>query len=146
MSVWDVILGVVVALGVLAILAVVGISGRRRWVARYGGVFDCSLRTHRTSGRGWMLGIARYSGDDLQWFRLFSMSFRPREIVRRKGLIVLERRGPQGAEPFSLHSGHIVLECSASGGDVDLAMSEDAVTGFLAWLEAAPPGRDSLAY
>jgi hypothetical protein len=32
------------------------------------------------------------------------------------------------------------MECRSSGGDVALAMSPSAVTGFLAWLEARPPG------
>jgi hypothetical protein len=36
----------------------------------------------------------------------------------------------------------IVVECStgADAGPVELAMSEGALTGFLAWLEAAPRG------
>jgi hypothetical protein len=51
----------------------------------------------------------------------------------------------------SLGTGVVVLECRASrdpaghgrprtgAGPVELAMSEAALTGFLAWLEAAPP-------
>jgi hypothetical protein len=36
----------------------------------------------------------------------------------------------------------VVVECStgADAGQVELAMSEGALTGFLAWLEAAPRG------
>ena len=34
-----------------------------------------------------------------------------------------------------------MLRCSLHGTRVELAMSEDALTGFLAWLEAAPPGQ-----
>jgi len=35
-----------------------------------------------------------------------------------------------------------VVECRGRNGDgtVELAMSDAALTGFLAWLEAAPPG------
>ncbi len=36
--------------------------------------------------------------------------------------------------------GAYVVECLDSGVRVDLAMSHSAVTGFLSWLEAAPPG------
>jgi hypothetical protein len=34
-----------------------------------------------------------------------------------------------------------VLGCLHRGTRLELAMSEDALTGFLAWLEAAPPGQ-----
>jgi hypothetical protein len=36
----------------------------------------------------------------------------------------------------------VVVECRVTEGDgrVELAMSDGALTGFLAWLEAAPPG------
>ena len=33
----------------------------------------------------------------------------------------------------------------AAARTVELAMSEEALTGFLAWLEAAPPGATSAA-
>jgi hypothetical protein len=35
----------------------------------------------------------------------------------------------------------MVLECNQQGRVIELAMSEDALTGFLSWLEAAPPGQ-----
>ena len=35
----------------------------------------------------------------------------------------------------------MVLRCLHNGAPLELAMSEDALTGFLAWLEAAPPGQ-----
>jgi len=77
---------------------------------------------------------------------------------------VVSRRPPTEAEAASLGPGMIVVECrlgedsgqfapapgqaSASGpggapgpgGSVELALGEEALTGLLAWLEAAPPG------
>ena len=45
------------------------------------------------------------------------------------------------AESAALGPGLFVVECKVGQGDsVELAMSEAALTGFLAWLEAAPPG------
>jgi hypothetical protein len=32
-----------------------------------------------------------------------------------------------------------VIRCTSSAGDVELAMSQEALMGFQAWLEAAPP-------
>ena len=42
---------------------------------------------------------------------------------------------------YSLYSGHIVVSCLTPAGVREVAMSPEALTGFLAWLEAAPPGR-----
>jgi hypothetical protein len=33
-----------------------------------------------------------------------------------------------------------VLRCRAGGSDVEIAMAPGVLTGFLSWLEAAPPG------
>ena len=43
---------------------------------------------------------------------------------------------------MSLGPGMVVVGCHAgeSADTIELAMGEAALTGFLAWLEAAPPG------
>jgi len=93
------------------------------------------------SGKGWAYGIARYNGDEIEWFRVFSYAPRPRRVLERSGIEVLERRYPSGEEELALLSDALILACSLRGTRVELAMSEDALTGFLAWLEAAPPGQ-----
>lgn len=55
---------------------------RRRLIQRSGGTFDCSLRWNvpeKTdySGKGWVYGVARYSGDRIMWFRVFSYAPAP---------------------------------------------------------------------
>ncbi|WFB07366.1 DUF2550 domain-containing protein [Streptomyces sp. LX-29] len=136
--------GVVVAL-VLVGLFVFGL--RRRLIQRSGGTFDCSLRWNAPevdsdpSGKGWVYGVARYSGDRIEWFRVFSYAPRPRRVLERSSIEVLERRTPKGEEELALLSDAVVLACMHSGTRLELAMSEDALTGFLAWLEAAPPGQ-----
>jgi hypothetical protein len=132
--------------GIILALVVVTLAGfaiRRRLLQRGGGTFDCSLRLHqRVPGKGWVLGIARYSGDSVEWFRVFSFSVRPRRVFSRNDLIVRARREPLATEALGLYAGHVIVECVRTGGAVvELAMAEDALTGFLAWLEAAPPGR-----
>jgi hypothetical protein len=130
---------VVVSLAGLAVLAV-----RRRVITRRGGTFDCSLRLRPAgSGKGWALGIGRYSGDTLEWYRVFSYATRPRRVMGRRELEIVDRRAPEGAEAFALLSGAVVVRCrdgSDSGAVVEFAMGDDALTGFLSWLEAAPPG------
>ncbi|MFJ2263377.1 DUF2550 domain-containing protein [Streptomyces sp. NPDC087844] len=119
---------------------------RRRVIQRSGGTFDCSLRWDvqektDTSGKGWGYGIARYSGDRIEWFRVFSYALRPRRVLERSAIEVAGRRAPEGEEELALLSDAIILTCVHRGTRLELAMSEDALTGFLAWLEAAPPGQ-----
>ncbi|MEU3459683.1 DUF2550 domain-containing protein [Streptomyces sp. NPDC006733] len=121
---------------------------RRRLIQRPGGTFDCSLRPApadgdevESTGKGWVYGVARYSGDRIEWFRVFSYSPRPRRVLDRPAIEVVSRRPPQGQEELALLSDATVLLCAHRGTRLELAMSEDALTGFLAWLEAAPPGQ-----
>ena len=132
------ILLVLVALVVLPLLA---IAGRRRALQRRYGTIDLSLRlARRGNGRGWVLGVGRFEGDDLQWYRVFSLAPRPRRTLSRRTLEVRGRRDPRGPETLALLAGAVVMECEAPEGPVELAMEAGAVTGFLAWLEARPPG------
>ncbi|MFJ9686441.1 DUF2550 domain-containing protein [Streptomyces bacillaris] len=136
--------GVSVIVLVLVGLFVFGL--RRRLIQRSGGTFDCSLRWDLSeeadpSGKGWVYGVARYSGDRVDWFRVFSYAPRPRRGLERSAIEVIARRLPEGEEELALLSDSVVLGCLHRGTRLELAMSEDALTGFLAWLEAAPPGQ-----
>jgi hypothetical protein len=130
----------------LALLGLLAFAVRRRLIQRPGGTFDCSARWHppkagQPTGKGWIYGVARYNRDHVEWFRVFSYAPRPRQMLRRDQIQVRDRRYPQGEEELALLSGAVVLRCRHDGLDLELAMSEDALTGFLAWLEAAPPGQ-----
>jgi hypothetical protein len=35
----------------------------------------------------------------------------------------------------------VIVTCKTPVGTLEVAMSPEALTGFLAWLEAAPPGQ-----
>ena len=131
-------------LGLLAVLVSVPLLVlvvRRRVLQHGGGTVEVSLRLKRgASGRGWVLGVGRFDGDALEWYRVFSLTMRPRRTLSRRDLTVLARREPSGPERLALLSGAVVMECRNSHGSVDIAMEPSAVTGFLAWLEATPPG------
>jgi hypothetical protein len=131
--------------GVLLLLVLVyglGLVIRRRWISRHGGTFEFSVRVRSgRAGRGWILGVGRYSGDDLEWFRIFSLSPRPKLTFGRDELEYVGRRDPGGVESYSLYSGHVIVTCTTPKGPLQVAMSPEALTGFLAWLEAAPPGQ-----
>lgn len=130
-------------LGVLLVLALLlgAVATRRLVLGRDGGAIDLSLQLRgATPGRGWVLGVGRFDGNELRWYRVFSLASGPRRTLCREELVVLGRRAPTGGETRSLLAGAVVMECRTDHGDVALAMDRDTVTGFLAWLESAPPG------
>ncbi len=165
MPLWQWVADVIGAALLLVLLFGLGIVLRRRWVSRSGGVFEMSFReappgqvlAHRdpgavsttqtaSSARGWTLGIGRYSGEALECFRIFSLAPRPRRRLERCGLTYLGQREPQGMEVHAIYAGHVIIACSTSRGVVELALAPDALTGLLAWLEAAPPGRHGMVH
>jgi hypothetical protein len=151
---------------VLLVLAASGIAARRFLLERGGATVECGLR----KGRGaWRLGVASYQVDEFCWFGVFGISMRPEETFSRRDLAVVSRRLSTEEEESILGPGRIVVECQlgadqagvageagasgvgASGEDggpgpggadrtMELALAESALTGLLAWLEAAPPG------
>jgi hypothetical protein len=131
------------ALVCLLLALAVGIVVRRRWLGRGVGTFDCSLRTTLDRmGKGWTLGVARYEADRIEWFRVFGFSLKPSRVLQRCDLAVAERRYPSGTEAFAVMSGFVIVRCIFEGKPIELAMSEQAYTGFASWLEAAPPGQN----
>ena len=131
------VLAAIVAVGLL----LTAFTVRRRWLAREGGAIEMSWRLKpKSQGRGWVLGVGRYDGDELQWFRVFSLSTRPRRTLNRRGLELSGRRTPRGPESLALQKGGVVLELRAHGAPVEVAIDAGAITGFLAWTEAQPPG------
>lgn len=159
---WYAIETVAVILLLLALI-LVGLAVRRRWVARNGGTFECSMRTTKrrssagtatsstsstdsepTPGTSWVLGVARYSGDNLEWFRFFSLAWWPKYSFPRSEVHVIEHRRPSPAEAVALYADQEIVSLSIGTGTNaerrDLAMSPDSLTGMLSWLEAAPPG------
>ena len=82
MPVWQWVVDVAGILLLLALGYGIALVVRRRLLARNGGTFELSyhLRTDRP-GRGWMLGLGRYSGERLEWYRLFSLSAAPQAVL-----------------------------------------------------------------
>jgi hypothetical protein len=146
MPVWAIVLDAAALLAVILCLVAVYLIVRRRLLARSGGTFDLGVRVRlQRPERGWVLGVGRYNADALEWFRIFSLSVRPAQTYQRRALAVDGRRGMQGAEEYALYDDAVVVECRYADESVELAMTEDALTGLLAWLEAAPPGRGLLS-
>ncbi len=133
---------VAITLLVLLLIPVFWLIARRRWLSRQGGLFDCSLRLSTTTpGTGWVLGVARYTGERLEWFRSFSFSLRPRMIFRRGATKAGPQRDPDPIEAVLLYDDQRIVRLDLTDGRCwELAMQPDSLTGLLSWLESAPPG------
>ncbi|HLL67247.1 MAG TPA: DUF2550 domain-containing protein [Micromonosporaceae bacterium] len=117
---------------------------RRAAIARSGGTVELGLRlSTRIPGRGWAAGLGRFAGDELRWYRMFSLSIRPRRVLSRRTLAVEDRRAPGGAERIVLPKHWVIVRCVSSEAEVEIAMAEPTLTGFLSWVEAAPPGGEA---
>jgi hypothetical protein len=121
-------------------LALLALTARRMLLQRPVGAFDCSVRRGKhPDGEGWSYGIGRYHGDRVEWFPIFSLAFRPRHVLTRRQLVVSNRRDTAPLEAHSIPVGSVVMVCALGGEPLELAMSHGGMTGFLSWLEAAPP-------
>jgi hypothetical protein len=125
-----------------AVLLVLGLLLRRRLLARSGGTFEMSVnRSPESQAKGWMLGLAVYRDTELEWFRTFSLSVRPRYRFTRGDVQIEGRREPIGHEVHAIHTGHLIVGTTNASGVRQLAMSANALTGLLSWLESSPPGQ-----
>ena len=131
---------------VLILLAAAALAFRRYLLERSGGTVDCALRWPAKAG-AWRLGVLSYQHDSLCWYGALGVLLRPEHIFHRRALSVISRRPADPSEAVALGMDRIVVEVAisdASGADagehVELAMTDQALTGFLAWLEASPPG------
>jgi hypothetical protein len=127
---------VLVLLGLLAVGVTVAFLLRRRFLLSGLGAVTMWLRPVRSPR--WSVGVAWYGGDMLLWYRGLSLAVRPQERFCRAEVQVESRRSP-GRDDLALPSDVVVLTIGTPEGTRELAMDSSTVTGFLSWLESAPP-------
>ena len=142
MPVWQWVVDIAAVVLLAALLYGLYLVVRRRLLSREGGTFELSVRLFTEHpGRGWALGLGRYRGNQLEWFRIFMPGWRPRLAWDRTTLTYQGRREPTEQERTALFAGQIIVTCDTPDGTKELAMSEASLTGWLSWLEAGPPGQ-----
>jgi hypothetical protein len=134
---------------VAAFLAAAALASRRYLLERSGGTVECALRRPAGSG-AWRLGVLSYQRDTLRWHGALGVLLRPERVFSRRSLAVVSRRPADPSETVTLGADRVVVEVSVKppadasgsppGEHVELAMTDQALTGFLAWLESSPPG------
>jgi len=121
----------------LFVLLIVGFVVRRSLLLRGIGAVEIWIKL---SGRRWSLGVGWFDGDELSWYRVFSLSPRPARVLVRGQVEVVERRQPSERDAIVLPRRTVILVCRTPHRAEQVAMSAGAVNGLLSWLEAQPPG------
>ncbi|HEX6684303.1 MAG TPA: DUF2550 domain-containing protein [Candidatus Limnocylindrales bacterium] len=130
----------IVAVGLIVLLVLMAaLFGRREFFARTRGTVELYFRLNQRQGRGWAPGFALFRGDELRWYRLFSLAPGPRRRLSRRTLTVESRRSPTAEEALLVPVEWLVLRCKADQDIVEVAMARHTVTGFLSWLESVTP-------
>jgi len=138
-------LAVALVVAVLVFAAVAGLALRSRVIARHGGIIECGLR--QAPGAKWRQGLAEFQRSQLCWHPAVSLRLRPQACFDRAGLAIARCRRPTDAEAARFGAEVIIAECevrhaqpagAADIGQVELALSQAAFTGLLAWLESSP--------
>ncbi|MGL4832367.1 MAG: DUF2550 domain-containing protein [Propionibacteriaceae bacterium] len=129
---------VVVALVVACMIAVVMLFARRRWLSSQASMFDCALRTPKT---GWVLGVSRYQGARLQWFRIFSLSWNPkREFLQQQWAVISQRPATVAEQREIFANQHVLtIENKLTGEQLELAADPTSLMGLTSWIEARMP-------
>ena len=133
----------VLLLVVLIVVPLVFLYLRRRWLTGQGGAFDCAMRrVGEDPTFRWYLGMGRYRGEELQWFRSFSLSLRPALRLRRGRIHASAAKEPSRADAFLLYDNSCVLTVreTTSGRSYYFGVEHDVATALMSWMEAAPPG------
>ena len=127
-------IGAIVVL--LAVIWLALIIARQRHMVRSPGGIPVAVR-----GRGtrWRYGIARYAGEELQWFGVLGVGTRPSRSLQRNELQVIGRHQVSADDRAALPAGAVIVELRDSMGSITLGLGEGAYTGFVSWLEASAP-------
>ena len=127
---------VLVLAGVLLVGLVAAFLLRRRFLLSGLGAVTMWLRA--PGAPRWSVGVAWYSGETLLWYRALSLSVRPHRRLCRSQFRIDARRTPT-RQDLSLPADSVILTCRTGAGPQELAMDSSTVTGFLSWIESAPP-------
>ncbi|MEE6280638.1 DUF2550 family protein [Georgenia sunbinii] len=124
---WSLVLLAVLAVAAAAVLL------RVRALDRLVGSFACAVR--EPESQHWTNGVAVYGVGRLDWYRLVSLTLRPRYRWSRLTFVVEPQRRTLPGGP------HGVVEVSCRSGDQEfnLALAGAALDGLTSWLESSPP-------
>lgn len=128
------------ALVVIAVLAVL-LAAWRFFTQRSRGTVVIMRRLPNEGTHGWRHGSLRYNGDDLEYFKLRSLSPMADLILNRQDTALVERREVSEAETEFMPTHIHILEITCHGDRYEMGIGGPGEMAFTAWVEAAPDRR-----
>ncbi len=109
-------------------------------------VFDCVLRAPDLKRPRWRPGLARYQGDHIQWFPVWSFGVGPALDLRRSQIIDLTVSADAAeALPSPMMRDdmrHVLVKAHLDGRAIEFEMllGKASSLGLMSWVEAGPRG------
>jgi len=117
----------------LACVALLGLMlVRQRTIATRVGTFVAQVRG--AGEENFVPGTVQYAGQQIEFFRTFSLSPKPTRVWPRDQLEVVSR----GRAADLAGEEQYLVECRFQGEPLDFLMTPAAYAGLTSWLEAAP--------
>lgn len=133
----DIIIWVLVTIAVLAAL----LAAWRFFTQRARGTIVILRSLPNGGTHGWRHGSIRYSGDEVEYFKLRSLSPTSDLIFNRTVTVLAGRRGLSDDE-LEFMPGHIhILEVVSRDTSYEIGIGAPGEMALTAWLEAAPAQR-----
>jgi hypothetical protein len=130
---------VLVFVAVVLLVLIISVAARRYLLVRTGSIDLCWRDRLDADGQGWSLGFGKFDEKALLLYRSVSVLPVPARRLRRSELTLGARRAAYAVEQELLPKGSVIARCQLGDRPLELAMSPDAATGVMAWLEAVPP-------
>ncbi|MCK2200640.1 DUF2550 domain-containing protein [Corynebacterium callunae] len=131
---------ITLALVIVAVLAVV-LAAWRFFTLRSRGTTVILRHLPQNGLHGWRHGTLRYNANDLEYFKLRSLSPMADLILNRLSVTLLDRREPTAEEAVFMFEGSRVIHIKSKNEELELALDSYGEMAFTAWLEAAPDAR-----
>lgn len=126
---------------VVVLVALALLSTYRLVMLRRGGTAAILRVLPARAGERWRHGVIRYDEDHLVFYKLTSLKLGADSVIRRRGIEIGDRRGPQGDEYDIMTDAISVIGVADRKGDYELALDRAALTAFLSWVESRPSER-----
>lgn len=130
----DIVMWVLIVLAVLAVL----LAAWRFLTLRSRGTSVILRRLPASGAHGWRHGTIRYNGDDLEYFKLRSLSPMADLVFNRHTLELRDTREMTPREADFMDTGLTIFDLSADGADYEVGLDAHGSMALTAWLESAP--------
>ncbi|WP_155860892.1 DUF2550 domain-containing protein [Corynebacterium timonense] len=127
---------------VLLVCVVAGVAAAWRFLRfRNSGAQGLFRKLPASGLHGWRHGVLRYSGEELEFFKLRSLSFCHDLVLDRREITITGFRELTEQERDFMPEVAVVMEITSSSGNFEFAGERHAQMALVSWVESAPDRR-----